>query len=147
MGLFRSRKTLLGAALAGLIVSTVTAEPADHAGASAVGLSPTLLAKVNHAVDADSARLTDMYKDLHQHPELAFTETRTAAIVSAELKKLGFTVTEGIGKTGVVGVLKNGEGPTVWYRADMDANAVREAIDLPYAAKNKQRQPDGSEVD
>ncbi|WP_435135282.1 amidohydrolase [Plesiomonas shigelloides] len=88
-----------------------------------------------------------MYKDLHQHPELAFTETRTAAIVSAELKKLGFTVTEGIGKTGVVGVLKNGEGPTVWYRADMDANAVREAVDLPYAAKNKQRQPDGSEVD
>lgn len=147
MGLFRSRKTLLGAALAGLMVSTVTAEPANHAGASAVGLSPALLAKVNHAVDADSARLTDMYKDLHQHPELAFTETRTAAIVSAELKKLGFTVTEGIGKTGVVGVLKNGEGPTVWYRADMDANAVREAIDLPYAAKNKQRQPDGSEVD
>lgn len=147
MGLFRSRKTLLGAALAGLMASTVTAEPADHAGASAVGLSPTLLAKVNHAVDADSARLTDMYKDLHQHPELAFTETRTAAIVSAELKKLGFTVTEGIGKTGVVGVLKNGEGPTVWYRADMDANAVREAIDLPYTAKNKQRQPDGSEVD
>lgn len=147
MGLFRSRKTLLGAALAGLMASTVTAEPADHAGASAVGLSPALLAKVNHAVDADSARLTDMYKDLHQHPELAFTETRTAAIVSAELKKLGFTVTEGIGKTGVVGVLKNGEGPTVWYRADMDANAVREAIDLPYAAKNKQRQPDGSEVD
>ncbi|MDA1378946.1 hypothetical protein PCI56_02625 [Plesiomonas shigelloides subsp. oncorhynchi] len=44
-------------------------------------------------------------------------------------------MTEGIGKTGVVGVLKNGEGPTVWYRADMDANAVREAIDLPYAAK------------
>lgn len=147
MGLFRSRKTLLGAALAGLMASTVTAAPADHVGASAVGLSPALLAKVNHAVDADSARLTDMYKDLHQHPELAFTETRTAAIVSAELKKLGFTVTEGIGKTGVVGVLKNGEGPTVWYRADMDANAVREAIDLPYAAKNKQRQPDGSEVD
>ncbi|KAB7697570.1 amidohydrolase [Plesiomonas shigelloides] len=147
MGLFRSRKTLLGATLAGLMASTVTAAPADHVGASAVGLSPALLAKVNHAVDADSARLTDMYKDLHQHPELAFTETRTAAIVSAELKKLGFTVTEGIGKTGVVGVLKNGEGPTVWYRADMDANAVREAIDLPYAAKNKQRQPDGSEVD
>ncbi|KAB7671384.1 amidohydrolase [Plesiomonas shigelloides] len=147
MGLFRSRKTLLGAALAGLMASTVTAAPADHVGASAVGLSPALLAKVNHSVDADSARLTDMYKDLHQHPELAFTETRTADIVSAELKKLGFTVTEGIGKTGVVGVLKNGEGPTVWYRADMDANAVREAIDLPYAAKNKQRQPDGSEVD
>ncbi|HAD42659.1 amidohydrolase [Plesiomonas shigelloides] len=74
-------------------------------------------------------------------------DSRTAAIVSAELKKLGFTVTEGIGKTGVVGVLKNGEGPTVWYRADMDANTVREAVDLPYAAKNKQRQPDGSAVD
>lgn len=148
MGLFRSRKTLLGTALAGLIASAgLQAAPADNSATSPAGLSSALLTKVNQAVDADSSRLTDMYKDLHQHPELAFTETRTAAIVSAELKKLGFTVTDGVGKTGVVGVLKNGAGPTVWYRADMDANAVREATDLPYAAKNKQRQPDGSEVD
>jgi hippurate hydrolase len=88
-----------------------------------------------------------MFKDLHRHPELAFTETRTAAIVSESLKALGFAVTEGVGKTGVVGVLANGPGPSVWFRADMDSNAVRETTGLPYAATAKQRLADGSEVD
>lgn len=106
-----------------------------------------LIAKVNSAVDADTPRLTTLFKDLHQHPEIAFHETRTAAIVAKNLKGLGFTVTEGIGKTGVVGILKNGPGPTVWFRADMDSNGVREATGLPYAATAKQRLPDGSEVD
>lgn len=106
-----------------------------------------LIAKVKAAVDADTTRLTSIFKDLHQHPELAFTETRTAAIVAKNLKALGFTVTEGVGKTGVVGVFKNGPGPTVWFRADMDANAVREATGLPYAATAKQRLADGSEID
>jgi amidohydrolase len=122
-------------------VAQVNPAPAEPA------LPEALIAKVNAAVDADSARLTAMFKDLHQHPEIAFTEKRTAAIVAKELKALGFTVTEGIGKTGVVGVLKNGAGPTVWFRADMDANAVREATGLPYAAKAKQRLDDGSEID
>ena len=84
---------------------------------------------------------------LHQHPEIAFTEKRTAAIVAKNLKELGFTVTEGVGQTGVVGVLKNGPGPTVWFRADMDSNSVRETTGLPYAAKAKQRLADGSEID
>jgi amidohydrolase len=110
-------------------------------------LPAPLLSKVNAAVDADASRLTNVFKDLHQHPEIAFTEKRTAGIVAKELKSLGFTVTEGIGKTGVVGVLKNGAGPTVWFRADMDSNAVREATGLPYAAKNRQRLADGSEID
>ena len=77
-------------------------------------VSEKLIAKVNAVVDADTARLTAIFKDLHQHPEIAFTETRTAGIVAKDLKSLGFTVTEGIGKTGVVGMLKNGPGPTVW---------------------------------
>jgi amidohydrolase len=115
--------------------------------ASAAPLPAALIAKVSAAVDADSARLTTIFKDLHANPEIAFTEKRTAAIVAKELKALGFAVTEGIGKTGVVGVMKNGAGPTVWFRADMDANAVREATGLPYAAKQKQRLDDGSEVD
>lgn len=110
-------------------------------------VSPAVLAKVNAGVDADTPRLVALFKDLHQHPELAFTETRTAGIVAEELKQLGFAVTAGIGKTGVVGILRNGSGPTLWFRADMDANAVRETTGLAYAAAGKQRQPDGSEVD
>lgn len=110
-------------------------------------ISPALIAKVGSTVDADSARLTAMFKDLHQNPEIAFTETRTAAIIAKELKALGFEVTTGIGKTGVVGVLKNGSGPTLWFRADMDANSVREATGLPYAATAKQKLADGSEID
>ncbi len=116
--------------------------------ASAEAPIPTaLIAKVNTAVAADTPRLTAIFKDLHQHPEIAFTETRTAAIVAKELKALGFIVTEGIGKTGVVGVLKNGPGPTVWFRADMDSNSIREATGLPWAATAQQRLADGSEID
>ena len=77
-------------------------------------LPPALISKVNNAVDADTARLTAIFKDLHQHPEIGFTEKRTAAIVAKNLKALGFAVTEGVGQTGVVGVLKNGPGPTRW---------------------------------
>ncbi|MBK9786235.1 MAG: amidohydrolase [Betaproteobacteria bacterium] len=110
-------------------------------------LPPALISKVNNAVDADTARLTAIFKDLHQHPEIGFTEKRTAAIVAKNLKALGFAVTEGVGQTGVVGVLKNGPGPTVWFRADMDSNSVREATGLPYAATAKQRLADGSEID
>ena len=106
-----------------------------------------LVAKVNASVDANAAGLTAIFKNLHQHPEIAFTEKRTAAIVAKDLKALGFTVTDGIGKTGVVGVLKNGPGPTVWFRADMDSNSVRETTGLPYAATAKQRLADGSEID
>lgn len=107
----------------------------------------TLVDKVSAAVDADAARLTAIFKDLHQHPEISFTEVRTAGIVAREMKALGYEVTTGIGKTGVVGVLKNGPGPTLWFRADMDANSVREATGLPYAATAKQKLADGSEVD
>lgn len=109
--------------------------------------SPALIAKVSAAIDADTARLTAIFKDLHQNPELAFTETRTAAIVAKELEALGYAVTTGIGKTGVVGVFKNGPGRTLWFRADMDANGVRETTGLPYAASKPQRLPDGRDVD
>ncbi len=104
--------------------------------ATGAPISESLIAKVHATVDEDTVRLTAIFKDLHQHPEIAFTETRTAAIVA-----------EGIGRTGVVGVLQNGPGPTVWFRADMDANAVREATGLPYAANAKQRLADASEID
>ncbi|WP_310476364.1 amidohydrolase [Sandarakinorhabdus sp.] len=108
-------------------------------------LSPAVIDRASVLVDADAARLETLFKDLHAHPELPFTETRTAAIVASELKALGFEVTTGIGGTGVVGVLRNGPGKTIWYRADMDANGVEEITGLPYAAKARQKLPDGSD--
>jgi hippurate hydrolase len=113
---------------------------------AAAVVPPELAAQARAAVDADSARLTAIFKDIHQNPELGFMETRTAGIVAKELKALGFTVTTGIGGTGVVGVLRNGDGPVVMYRADMDANAVEEATGLPYASKVRVKRADGAEV-
>ncbi|MGD8193063.1 amidohydrolase [Herbiconiux sp. P18] len=78
--------------------------------------------------------LAELYRDLHRHPELAFEETRTAGIAAARLRAVGFDVIEGIGRTGVVGVLRNGDGPTVLLRADMDALPVDEDTDLDYAS-------------
>jgi hippurate hydrolase len=78
--------------------------------------------------------LADLYRDLHQHPELGFAETRTAAVAARELRAAGFEVTEGVGGTGVVGVLRNGAGPTALLRADMDALPVREKTGLHYAS-------------
>src|SRR5438067_7554221 len=78
--------------------------------------------------------LEAVYKDIHAHPELSMQETRTAGIAANHLKALGFDVTTGVGKTGVVGILRNGDGPTVMLRADMDALPIREATDLPYAS-------------
>jgi amidohydrolase len=102
---------------------------------------------VNAAIDTDTPRLTALFKDIHEHPELGFMETRTANLVARELKALGFEVKTGIGKTGVVGILRNGPGPIVMYRADMDANAVEEATGLPYASKARvKRATDGIEV-
>ena len=129
-----------------LAASTATMAQATPA-AVEPPIPAVIIEKVHAVVDADTARLTAIFKDLHQHPEIGFTETRTAGIVAKELRSLGFNVTEGIGKTGVVGVLKNGAGPTVWFRADMDSNSVREATGLPYAATAKQRLADGSEID
>ena len=79
-------------------------------------------------------RLTDVYRDLHTHPELSGQEHRTAGIVAAWLRDLGHDVVEGVGGTGVVGVLRNGTGPTVLLRADMDALPVTETTGLAYAS-------------
>jgi amidohydrolase len=78
--------------------------------------------------------LEAVYKDIHSHPELSMQETRTAGIAAAHLRTLNFEVTTGVGKTGVVGILRNGNGPTVMLRADMDALPIKEATGLPYAS-------------
>lgn len=78
-----------------------------------------------------------LYRDLHQHPELSHQERRTAGVVAARLRESGLTVHEGVGGTGVIGVLRNGEGPAVLLRADMDALPVSEATGLPYASSQE----------
>ena len=85
-------------------------------------------------LDATSRWQEDVYKQLHAHPELSFQETETAALAASKLKELGYEVLEGIGRTGVVGVLRNGAGQTVLARADMDALPVTENTGLPYAS-------------
>jgi hippurate hydrolase len=76
----------------------------------------------------------DLYQDLHRHPELSFQEVRTSGLVAERLNHLGYEVHTGIGGTGLVGILRNGDGPKVLARADMDALPVREATGLPYAS-------------
>lgn len=90
--------------------------------------------------------LEALYKDVHAHPELSMQETRTAALAADHLRKAGFEVTTGLGKTGVVGLLRNGEGPTVMLRADMDALPVEEATGLPYASKATATDAEGQSV-
>jgi amidohydrolase len=88
----------------------------------------------------------DFYRDLHADPELSHQERRTAAAAAARLNEFGFQVHEGVGGTGVVGLLANGAGPTVLLRADMDALPVREATGLPYASTVTATDDDGTQV-
>jgi len=87
-----------------------------------------------------------LYQDLHRHPELSFQETRTAGIVAARLRDLGYDVTEGVGRTGVIGLLANGDGPVVLLRADMDALPVAESTGLDYASTARGTDPEGNDV-
>ncbi len=86
-------------------------------------------------IAADMPGLMELYRDLHAHPELSFEEFDTAKKLAARMRELGFEVTEGVGKTGVVAVMENGAGPTVMLRADMDGLPVVEQTGLPFASK------------
>jgi|ERR1051326_2899460 hippurate hydrolase len=90
--------------------------------------------KVLADLGTDLPDLEALYKDLHSHPELSMHESRTAATAADRLRGAGYEVTTGIGKTGVVGILRNGHGPTIMLRADMDALPIRESTGLPYAS-------------
>jgi amidohydrolase len=98
------------------------------------------------ALDGLLPETRDFYTDLHAHPELSNQERRTAAHAAARLAGAGFEVTTDVGTTGVVGVLRNGDGPTVALRADMDALPVREATGLPYASTVTATDVDGEEI-
>jgi amidohydrolase len=90
---------------------------------------------VLHNLDDLLPDLETLYKDVHSHPELSMEERRTAGLVADRLRAAGYDVTTGVGKTGVVGLLRNGDGPTVMLRADMDALPIQEATGLPYASQ------------
>jgi hippurate hydrolase len=97
-------------------------------------------------LDTIAADLETFYQDVHAHPELSLQEQRTAGVAAARLRDAGWDVTEGVGGTGVVGLLRNGDGPTVMLRADMDALPIREATGLPYASTATATDPAGNEV-
>lgn len=119
-------KSVLTAAILALSAASASAQ-----------LPAPLKSDVNTRVDAMYPWLDKVYKDLHAHPEIAFQEVRTAGKLALEMRNLGFTVTEQVGKTGIVAVLKNGAGPTVLVRTEMDGLPMEEKTGLPYASRAK----------
>jgi len=96
-----------------------------------------LNAAIGAAIETDYPRLDAIYKDIHAHPELAFQEVKTAAKLAAEMRAIGFEVTEQVGKTGLVAIYRNGNGPTVMVRTELDALPMEEKTGLPYASRDK----------
>ena len=103
-------------------------------------------ASASKEVDAVYPAAHDLYVDLHQAPELSSHETQTASKLAARLRDLGYTVTEGVGGTGVVAILKNGSGPTIMLRTELDALPVEEKTGLPYASKVHANDDSGHDV-
>lgn len=100
-----------------------------------IAATPASADDLRDDLKADMPGLMELYKDLHANPELSFQEFETAAKLAKRMRTLGFDVTEKVGKTGVVAVMRNGDGPTVMLRADMDGLPVVEQTGLPYASK------------
>lgn len=109
------------AAMAALIASAVPAAAQD----------------ITRQISAEMPSLMAIYRDLHQHPELSFQEVRSAKIMADAARKAGFEVTEQVGKTGVVAVMRNGPGPVVLVRADMDGLPIEEQTGLAYSSKQR----------
>ena len=107
----------------------------DAAGAADVAGTRAV---IDRGLDAQYSQIEALYKDIHSHPELAFQETRTAALLAAQMRALGFEVTEHVGKTGIVALYRNGPGPMVMVRTELDALPVEEKTGLPWASTAKQ---------
>ncbi len=137
----RKANPLCAALMAMLVIGdrSVAAEPA------AVELK-SLAEQARKKIEQDYADLEAIYQHLHAHPELSLQEEKTATRLTKELRELGFSVTEKVGGHGIVGVLKNGDGPVVMVRTDMDALPVVEQTGLPYASKVRVRDAEGKEV-
>lgn len=122
-------KVIRAAAIASVAALSVQASQADD---------------LKQAIAADyDQNLKALFEHFHANPELSFREFKTAERLAAEIRALGYDVTEGVGQTGIVAVLKNGEGPTVMVRADMDGLPVKEDNALPYISKATQEDIDG----
>jgi amidohydrolase len=98
---------------------------------------PRVKAAIEASVEADYPKLDALYKDIHAHPEIAFQEVKTAARLADEMRGLGFEVTEKVGKTGLVAIYKNGDGPTIMVRTELDALPMEERTGLAYASHDK----------
>src|SRR5438552_8218146 len=121
---------------------------------TAASLTSFAQQNLQQLADAELPSLLTIYKDVHAHPELSTQEQRTAALFAKELKAVGCNVTENVGKYekpdekcyGVVGLMKNGEGPVVLVRTDLDALPVQEETGLPYASKVVTKNDKGDDV-
>ncbi|MFZ3264304.1 MAG: amidohydrolase [Terriglobales bacterium] len=112
-------------------------------------LVPSLFAQITpHSREVDTAypAAHELYVDLHENPELSSHETHTAAKLAERLRSLGYEVTEHVGGTGIVAILKNGSGPTVMLRTELDALPVEEKTGLPYASKVHTKDDAGRDV-
>lgn len=127
-----------------LLLGLASPATLDESKPTAVG--PEHIQDIKKRVAAEYAGLEMLYKHLHANPEMSFEEEQTAARMAKELKAIGFEVTTKVGGHGVVGVLKNGDGPTILVRTDMDALPVTEKTGLPYASKVLARDKEGREV-
>ena len=117
-----------------LLVSTaLSALTAVHARAE-IDVDRTKAA-IATSLDADYPKLDTLYKELHAHPEIAFQEVKTAARLAGKMRALGFDVVEHVGKAGMVAIYRNGPGPTVMVRTELDALPMEEKTGLPYASK------------
>ena len=106
------------------------------AAVSAAAPLPIAPARVDTQIQMLLPGLETLYQEIHEHPEIAFHESRTAALLAHQMRRLGFTVTEGVGGTGVVAIYENGPGPTVLVRTELDALPMTEATGLPYASQD-----------
>ena len=121
----RAVRSVLFAGAAALLAGASAAQAGDVAKQKA---------EIDAGLDRGYAHLDALYKDIHAHPELGFQETETAAKLAKEMRALGFEVTEHVGKTGIVAIYRNGKGPTVMVRTELDALPMEEKTGLPYAS-------------
>ncbi len=115
-----------------LALATLAAFVAGAASAMDVAVQKVA---VDRTLDAGYPRLDALYKDIHAHPELGFHENRTASLLAAQMRTVGFEVTEHVGGTGVVAIYRNGPGPVVMVRTELDALPMEEKTGLPYASR------------
>ena len=115
---------------AALVAATL---PPAHAELDVINLKKA----IETSIAGDYPKLDALYKEIHAHPELAFQEVKTAARLAAEMRALGFDVTENVGKTGLVAIYKNGDGPTIMVRTELDGLPMEEKTGLDYASRDK----------